>query len=100
MIVVGARGSEGGYNGVGRPARVHAFDATTAEDSDWRKDVTLARPSDMASGDWFLVDLRALRSADLEALTPEWRELIRGYDLAIVAPELSASSLLGMRIAP
>jgi hypothetical protein len=100
LIVVGARGVEAGYNGVGRQVTVHDFDATTGEDSDWRKDVMLARPSDTAPGDWFLVDLRRLRSGDLDALTPEWRELIRGYDLAVVAPELSASTLLGALDAP
>lgn len=100
LIVVGARGAEAGYNGVGRQVNVHDFDAITGEESDWRKDVMLARPSDTAPGDWFLVDLRRLRSADLEALTPEWRALIRGYDLAVVAPELSASTVLGARDAP
>ncbi|MFN7128442.1 MAG: hypothetical protein ACK4OJ_05195 [Brevundimonas sp.] len=100
MIVVGARGAQAGYNGVGRQVKVHDFDVMTDEESDWSKDVMLARPSDTAPGDWFLVDLRQLRSADLEALTPEWRALIRGYDLAIVAPELSASTVLGAQDAP
>lgn len=95
MIVVGAKGREARYNGVGRPMKVYDFDATTGEDSDWRKDVMLARPSNAAPGDWVLVDLRRLRSKDMEALTPEWRELIRGYDLAVVAPELSPSTKLG-----
>ena len=100
LIVVGARGVEAAYNGVGRQVKVHDFDTTTGEDSDWTWDVTLARPADMAPGDWLLVDLRRLRSGDLEALTPEWRELIRGYDLAVLAPELSPSSVLGARDAP
>ena len=100
IIVTGARGALGGYNGVGRQVAVHKFDATTGKDSDWSKDVMLARPSSTPPGDWFLVDLRPLRSADLEALTPEWRALIRGYDLALVAPELSASTVLGARDAP
>lgn len=100
LIVAGARGVEAGYNGVGRQVTVHNFDATTGKDSDWSKEVTLARPSDTPPGDWFLVDLRRLRSADLEALTPEWRALIRGYDLAVVAPELSASTVLGAHNAP
>lgn len=95
MIVVGAKGREAGYNGVGRPMKVYDFDATTGEDSDWRKDVMSARPSGMAPGDWILVDLRRLRSKDMDDLTPEWRELIRGYDLAVVAPELSPSTKLG-----
>ena len=100
MIVVGARGTEAGYNGVGRQEVVHDFDAMTDEEGDWRKDVMLARPSDMPPGDWLLVDLRRLRGTDLEALTPEWRAIIRGYDLAVVAPELSASTLLGVHDAP
>lgn len=95
MIVVGAKGREAGYNGVGRPMKVYDFDATTGEDSDWRKDVMSARPSGVAPGDWILVDLRRLRSKDMDDLTPEWRELIRGYDLAVVAPELSPSTKLG-----
>jgi len=100
LIVVGARGVEAGYNGVGRQVTVHDFDATTGEESDWRKDVTLARPSDMPPSDWFLVDLRRLRSQDLEALTPEWRALIRGYDFAVLAPELSPSTVLGTHEVP
>lgn len=100
LIVVGARGVEAGYNGVGRQMKTHDFDSTVGEKSDWTKDVMLARPPGTASGDWFLVDLRRLRGADLEALTPEWRRLIRGYDLAVVAPELSASSVLGVHDAP
>lgn len=100
LIVVGARGVEAGYSGVGRQVNTHDFDVMTEDEGDWRKDVTLARPADMPAGDWFLVDLRRLRSGDLNALTPEWRELIRGYDLAVVAPELSASSVLGAHDAP
>jgi hypothetical protein len=100
LIVAGARGALAGYNGVGRQKTVQKFDATTGKDSDWCKDVMLARPSGTAPGDWFLVDLRRLRSADLEALTPEWRALVLGYDLAVVAPELSASTLLGIHDAP
>ena len=100
IIVTGARGVQAGYNGVGRQVAVHDFDATTGKDSDWSKEVTQARPSGTPPGDWFLVDLRRLRSADLEALTPEWRALIRGYDLAVVAPEVSASTMLGARDAP
>lgn len=95
LIVGGAKGVGAGYNGVGRPMKVYDFDATTGEDSDWRKDVMLARPSGAAPGDWILVDLRLLRSKDLDAPTPEWRALIFGYDLAIVAPALSPSTKLG-----
>jgi hypothetical protein len=100
IVVTGARGVQAGYSGVGRQMTVHNFDATTGKDSDWSRDVMLARPSGTPAGDWFVVDLRRLRGADLEALTPEWRALIRGYDLAVVAPELSASTVLGVHDAP
>ncbi|MGE8216768.1 MAG: hypothetical protein ACN6RD_11270 [Stenotrophomonas maltophilia] len=100
LIVVGAKGEGAGYNGVGRPMKVYTFDATTDKDSDWRKDVMSARPAGTAAGDWVLVDLRRLRSKDMQALTPEWRDLIRGYDLAVVAPELSPSTKLGANVAP
>ena len=50
--------------------------------------------------EWGWLRKRRLRSADLEALTPDWRRLILGYDLAVVAPELSASSVLGTNEAP
>lgn len=100
LMVGGAKGVGAGYNGVGRPMKVYDFDATTGKDSDWRKDVMLARPSGMAPDDWMLVDLRRLRSKDMDDLTPEWRELIRGYDLAVVAPKLSPSTKLGGADAP
>ncbi|WP_422506033.1 hypothetical protein [Stenotrophomonas sp. GZD-301] len=100
LIVGGARGTGAGYNGVGRPMKVYDFDATTGKDSDWRKEVMLARPSGAAPDDWILVDLRRLRSRDMKDLTPEWRELILGYDFAVVAPELSPSTKLGGHDAP
>ena len=36
LIVVGAKGVQAGYNGVGREMKVSDFDVTTEEDSDWR----------------------------------------------------------------
>lgn len=95
IAVLGARGSEGGYSGVGRPAAVSEFDVMTEDGDDWRKDATLARPAGMAAGDWLLVDLRRLRTPALATYTPEWRRLVLGYDLAILAPTLTATRFLG-----
>lgn len=95
IMVLGARGSEAGYAGVGRPAAVRAFDMKD-EAPDWRKDVTLARPAGAAAGSWMLVDLRKLRSEGLASAPQEWRELALGYDIAILAPTLTASSELGV----
>lgn len=100
IAVLGARGSEAGYSGVGRPAAVSEFDVMTEDGDDWRKDATLARPAGMAAGDWLLVDLRRLRTPALATYTPEWRRLVLGYDLAILAPTLTATRFLGAHPVP
>ncbi|MGH7025783.1 hypothetical protein [Brevundimonas sp.] len=96
IIVLGAKGSEAGYSGVGRPATARAFNIADDEAPDWRKDVALAQPADAAPGSWMLVDLRALRAEGLASAPPEWRELALGYDIAILAPTFTATSLLGV----
>jgi hypothetical protein len=97
IMVLGARGSVAGYGGVGRPAVVHSFDMADDKDPDWRKDATLARAAEAAPGSWMLVDLRPLRTkALLASAPPEWRELALGYDIAILAPAFTASSVLGV----
>jgi hypothetical protein len=97
IMVLGAKGSEGGYGGVGRPAVVRSFDMMDDKDPDWRKDATLAKAADAAPGSWMLVDLRTLRTKSvLASAPPEWRELALGYDIAILAPTLTASSVLGV----
>jgi hypothetical protein len=95
ILVLGAKGSEASYAGVGRPATVRAFDMKD-EAPDWRKDVVLAQPAGAALGSWMLVDLRKLRSEGLASAPQEWRELALGYDIAILAPTLNATSVLGV----
>lgn len=95
IMVLGAKGTEAGYAGVGRPVAVKAFDMMDEKGPDWRKDVALARPAGAAPEAWMLVDLRALRAKGLKSAPPEWRELALGYDIAILAPAFTATSLLG-----
>jgi hypothetical protein len=95
IMVLGAKGSEASYAGVGRPTAVRSFDMKD-EAPDWRKDVTLARPAGAAPGSWMLVDLRTLRNEGLKSVPQEWRDLALGYDIAILAPELTATSVLGV----
>lgn len=95
IIVLGARGSEASYAGVGRPTAVRSFDMS-GERPDWRKDVALARPAGAAPGAWMLVDLRALRNEGLKSAPQEWRDLALGYDIAILAPAFTATSVLGV----
>ncbi|QDH73436.1 hypothetical protein [Brevundimonas sp. M20] len=94
IMVAGARGSYAGYAGVGRPTSERAFDMDS-EDADWRKDVVLARPGDAAPGSWMLVDLRALRAGGLSNVPEDWRDLALGYDIALLAPTFTATSVLG-----
>lgn len=96
IMVLGAKGSEAGYAGVGRPATVRSFDMMDKKGPDWRKDVALAKPADAAPGSWMLVDLRTLRTRDLVSAPQEWRDLVLGYDIAILAPTLTATSVLGV----
>lgn len=96
IIVEGAKGSAGGYAGVGRPVAVRAFDMKDDKTPDWRKDVVLAQPAGTPPGSWLLVDLRALRSKGLASAPPEWRDLALGYDFALLAPAFTATSLLGV----
>ena len=97
IMVLGARGSEAGYAGVGRPAAVHSFDMMDDKGPDWRKDAALAQAASAAPGSWMLVDLRTLRTKDvLASAPPEWRELALGYDIAILAPTFTATSMLGV----
>ena len=96
IMVLGAKGSEAGYGGVGRPAIVRTFDMKDEKDPDWRKDAALAQAAAAAPGSWMLVDLRALRAKGLASAPPEWRELALGYDIAILAPALTATTVLGV----
>lgn len=100
IMVAGVRGSEAGYAGVGRPMSVRAFDVSDDEGEDWRKDVILARPADAAEGSWMLVDLRALRAEGLASAPEEWRDLALGYDIAILAPTLTATSVVDLPETP
>ncbi len=95
IIVEGAKGTQAGYAGVGRPAAVRSFDMKDDKGPDWRKDVVLAQPAGTPPGSWMLVDLRTLRTKDLASAPPEWRELALGYDIALLAPTFTATSMVG-----
>ncbi|WBO22905.1 hypothetical protein [Sphingomonas abietis] len=66
------------------------------KDYAWVADVLAARPKAVSAGDWLVVDLRSLRSGPASDMTAQWRELIRRYDIAVLAPELTPSSLIGL----
>lgn len=96
IMVLGAKGSEATYAGVGRPTAVRTFDMKDDKVPDWRKDVALARPAGATPESWLLVDLRTLRAQGLKSAPQEWRDLALGYDIAILAPTLTATTVLGV----
>lgn len=95
IVVTGATGAYAAYAGVGRAASVRTFDVMKDKDPDWTKDLIVARPAGTPPEAWTLVDLRALRTQGLAGAPEYWRELALGYDLAILAPTVSAADMLG-----
>lgn len=97
IAVYGAKGVHALYGGVGRQARQEPFVLTDDADYAWLKDA-LPRPGgDEADKDWTVIDLRPLRADPPSDASPAWRNVIRRYDLVVMAPELTPSSLVGSR---
>jgi hypothetical protein len=97
IAVFGAKGVHALYNGVGRQVRLEPFVMTEEPDYAWIRDA-MSTASGRASGrDLLLVDLRVLRGAPAVAVPAEWRQLVRGYDMVVIAPELTPSALLGAK---
>ncbi|WP_116089931.1 hypothetical protein [Sphingomonas crusticola] len=93
IAVYGARGVHALYAGVGRPVRHEPFVMTQDPDYAWLKD---ALP-DSATGarDWILIDLRPLRERSPADMSTAWRRMVEGYDMVVVAPDLTPSTLIG-----
>lgn len=97
IAVYGAKGVHALYGGVGRQARQEPFVLTDTADYAWLKDA-LPSPSEGGSGkDWILLDLRPLRADPPSDASPAWRNVIRRYDMVVVAPDLTPSTLIGAR---
>lgn len=97
MVVLGGRGVHAFYNGVGRQARQEPFIMSDDKDYAWTGDVLASRPKSASAEDWLVVDLRKLRDGPSGEMTAQWRELIRRYDIVVMAPGLTPSTLVGTR---
>ena len=95
VLVMGAEGSLGGYNGVGKQVAVQPYQPVSDPDYPWLKDILSARPRTTSQSDWLLVDLRRLRGRPTSDMPPGWRQLVQAYDLVVVAPKLTPAVLLG-----
>jgi hypothetical protein len=94
LLVVGMRGTHALYNGVGRQVRHEPFVLTDDPDFAWLRD---AVPAKEATNDWTLLDLRPLRVKPPRDLPAAWKRVIDGFDMVVVAPAITPSSLLGAR---
>jgi len=97
IAVYGAKGTHALYGGVGRPVRLEPFTLINDADYAWLKDALTLR--DKAGDDkrWMLVDLRAMRSHPSADMPPAWRKKVYEFDMLVVAPELTPSSLIGSK---
>lgn len=97
LLVLGAEGQLGGYNGVGQQVSIRPYQPLAEADYAWLKDVLAARPEPAAASDWLLLDLRQLRGRPMPDMSAQWRQLVQGYDLVVVAPQLTPATLLGVK---
>jgi hypothetical protein len=93
IAVYGAKGVHALYGGVGRQLKQQPFVLTDYPSYAWLKDV-IGADQRSASRDWTVIDLRLLRAKPPADMSPTWRDVARRYDLIVVAPELTPSSLV------
>lgn len=98
IAVYGAKGVHALYNGVGRQVRTEPFVMTDDADYAWLKDALGGL--DSGSSEWMLVDLRQLRAHPPKDMPSTWRQKSLQFDLLVVAPTLTPSTLMGSRAAP
>lgn len=97
IAVYGAKGVHALYGGVGRQARQEPFVMTDDADYAWLKDALPRTGTNGPAKDWTVIDLRPLRANPPSDTNMAWRNAIRRYDLLVIAPELTPSSLVGNR---
>jgi hypothetical protein len=97
IAVYGAKGQRATYGGVGRPLGQTPFVLTEDADYAWLKDALALHERSAGKRDWMLVDLRPLRTNTPADMPAAWRKLVLQYDMVVVAPELTPSTLLGSR---
>lgn len=85
ICVLGVRGVHGFYGGYKRPTKLEHF--VTDEDSTYR----WLKPAidNSLSSAWTLFDLRRMRFQNLGSVDPGMERLLYGYDLLVLAPELT-----------
>jgi hypothetical protein len=97
MAVYGAKGIHALYNGVGRQVRHEPFVLEKDADYAFIKDALTLRDQAEKGNEWEVIDLRLLRTNLPSQTSPPWRHMIERYDLLVIAPYLTPSTLMGAR---
>ncbi len=85
ILVLGVQGQHIAFDGYKRPLR--RFQAITDESDGYR---WLKPAADLAmKNSWTLYDLRKMRWNRSIDLNPDWERIVYGYDLIVLAPELT-----------
>ena len=96
IAVYGARGVRAFYDEVGRAPKTAPFVLTDDPDFAWLAPVVPAQGSSGKQRDWTLLDLRALRTNPPADMPEPWRQMAQQFDLLVIAPELTPTSMLGV----
>lgn len=95
ILVMGASGSLGGYNGVDQQVAIQPYTPMSDANYSWLGDALAARPKAMTGSDWLLIDLRRLRGRPAPDMPAGWRQLVQAYDLVAIAPKLTPALVVG-----
>jgi hypothetical protein len=91
IAVLGSQGVHAAYGGYEKPLERSAFVMSDDPRYQWLKVA-----ADVAeSAGWTVFDLHRLRGPNAKGLPEGWRQLVDGYDLLVLAPQISPSSKLG-----
>jgi len=90
IMVLGAKGVHAAYGGYDRPLRRISF--LLSDDPDYR---WIGAAADAAvPGGWTVFDLRRLRGAKLSALPMDWQRVALGYDVLVLAPDITPADAI------
>lgn len=91
ILILGVKGQQARFAGIGKPSQAAPFDNTSEKDSDF----PFLKPlfENQVVGSWTIHDLRALRTgfSKYGKIDPEFERIIFGYDFVVLVPEATAS---------
>lgn len=96
VMVFGARGKHGAFAGFDKPLKAESFAITDYPEYRWMDAAIsgmLATPDKGEGTTLTLYDLRKLRFRGID-MPADWKRIVFSYDLMVLIPEISASSLI------